>query len=298
MLNLTDLTTYYINITFVEGKRETVFTSFSILENFTVPDYETKYSDLIQRDVTLSTEDKSDRFIMLLERDIKAILDDHLINLSTDINIDLNELNELAQFLYIIQNLDDYSYLSYRLNAQDTPRRILVDLIEHYSLLSKPRLLELIDSVEESFINSLKEYVKVNDTTSAIDKPHLKHVQHFFNFIDKHNCLGLKFFEEGYTNVTLQELLNLIDIDVPTYIDNLIQTDAPQAALDVLSLIIISKDAYEIPLLKFKQSNSYFTSSLINVTKINNIMLDLLNDFNIYLEVQKQQTREDNIHGN
>lgn len=297
MLNVTDLTAYYINITFPDGKRETIYSSFTLLESFGVPDYETKYIDLIQRDVTLSSENMSDRFVMLLERDIKAILDDHFISLSNDIHTDLNELNELVQFLYIIQNLEDYEYVSYRLNAQDAPRRILVDLIEHYTLLSKPRLLELIAAVQESFINSLKEFIKDTEETTPIDKPHLKHIQHFFNFIENHNCLGLKYYNDGYTNVTLQELLNLINLDIPTYTDKLIQTDAPQAALDILSLIMICKDSYEIPLLKFKQSNSYFTSSLINVTKLNNIMLDLLNDFNVYLEVQKQQTREDNKDG-
>lgn len=290
MLNLSDLTLHYIENTYVDTLKNDIYQSFILLENFGLKFYEDKYLNLISKSDTISNDDKADIFIFELKTDIRSIIADHYIFLENNIEVSLNELNEIAHFLYIIQNLEDYELISYRLYAEDTPRNIVVDLIAYYSLLSKPRLLELIGSVELAFIKSLQAFIEdKTDTITSIEKKHLQHIRLFFKFINNTNCLGLRLFNDGYVRVTLEDIVNLSRIDIVNYIDDLILTNPAQAALDVLSILIICKDTYEIPLLKFKQLNYYFTSKLENVTKLEHIIFKMLDDFNMFLEVEKQR---------
>ena len=101
-------------------------------------------------------------------------------------------------------------------------------------------------------------------------------------------CLGKKAFDNNINNLELEEVINLLDIDLPEYIDKtiLIESKPAQASLDILSLLIISKDSYELPLLKFKQYNYLFTNKLENITLIENILINMINDFNDYYNAQ------------
>lgn len=290
MLNLSESTLHYIENTFIDIVKEDIYQSFTLLENFGLKFYEDKYIDLISKSDTISNDDKADNFTFMLKGDIRSIITDHCIYLDNNVEVKLNELNEIAHFLYIIQNLEDYELVSYRLHAQDTPKNIIVDLIAYYSLLTRSRLLEIVDVVEEILIKTLQMFIEdKTDNISSIESKHIKHIKLFFSFINNTDCLGLRFFNEGYVNITLEDIVNLINIDLTNYINELILTNSAQAALDVLSILIICKDTYEIPLLKFKQLNFYFTNKLENVTKLESIMFNMLNDFNMFLEVEKQK---------
>lgn len=299
MLNISELTGYYINTTFHEGVTENIYSSFSLLESFNSGSYEDKYISLIERSDAISNTDKSDQFIMYLESDIRAIIDAHSVYVSKDINITLNELNEVCHFLYIVQNLEDYSYISYRVNAEDTDRNIICDLIVYLTLLDKPRVMEIIESVSPNLISAIKEIAKDKYTISdEVNKLHLTTINNFFKFIKSSECLGYKYFNQGYKDVTLETLVNLLDIDLPDYIDKLTITNSAQAGLDILSLLIISKDTYELPLLKFKQFNSYFTNNLTHTTKLNYVITAILSDFGVFLNILEQRKKEDSKNGN
>lgn len=290
MVNLSELTIYYIGVTFQPELQKVIYSSFSILENFGKKFYEDKFIELIQREDSISSDTKRDSFITYLEEEVRTIVEEHYIQLNAESNITLNELNEIANFLYIIQNLEDYDLITYRLYASDSPRNILIDIIEHLTLISKPRLFEIISIVDDKIILSLQNFISdKQDKQESIDHKHLKHIRLFFSFIENTKCLGLTYFNECFTNITLKELLELSKIDIALHIDKIILLDKAQAALDCLSLLVLCKDSYELPLLKFKQNTSMFTSSLENVTKLESIILSLLNDFSMFLDVKKQE---------
>lgn len=292
MLNLSELTLYYIQITFQEELRKVIYSSFNLLEMFGLKFYEDKYTELIPREDTIDNENKRDNFLFLLKKDINDIIKEHHIFLDADMNISLNEYNEIAHFLYIVQNLEDYSEVSYRLHAQDKAKNIIVDLIEKLTLLSKSRLLEIIEKVDDSLIDSLKSYIEdkesENSTYESVDKKRIKYIQSFFKFINNHPCSGYTYYNNGYTSITIEDFSNLINENITNSIDNRILNNLPQAALDVLSILIITKDNYNLPLIKFAKYNYLFTNKLENVTKLNNVMLSILNDFNMFLEAEKQ----------
>lgn len=294
MLNLSQITAYYITTTYLPIVQKTIFESFTLLESFGLQYYEDKYVELIQRSDGITSESKQDQFIFYLQADIAKIIEDHFIKINHYQTPTLEELNELAHFLYIIQSLENYDIVAYRLYSDDTPKNVLTDLITHFTLLSKPRSMELIESVSERFIDALRAYIedKVQET-NQLDKSHLTKLKMFFKFIENSPCLGLTYYEQGYINVTLEELLNLISLDVPAHIDDHIekQLNVAQAALDTLSILMLCKDTYEIPLLKFKQNSFLFTNKLEHVTKLHTAMFNMLNDFNMFLDVEKEREK-------
>jgi hypothetical protein len=290
MLNLSELTLYYINVTFVPDIKKVIFNSFSLLENFGKKFYEDKLIELIQKEDSISSDTKQDTFMMLLTDEVKTIINEHSIFLNKDTNPSLDELNEIANFLYIIQSLEDYDIVSYRLHADDTPRNIIIDIIEHLTLLSKPRLMEMIEVVEPSFVEALKNFITdKQDKSENIDFQHLKQIRQFFKFIEETPCLGLTYFNISFINVNLVEFLSIANFNLDAHIDKLILTNSGQAALDCLSLLMLCKDSYELPMLKFKQNTSYFSSKLENITKLEAGMLHILNDFNVFLTAMKQE---------
>ena len=290
MLNLAEITIYYVNNTFQPELKKSIYNSFSLLESFGRKFYEDQLIDLVQRE-DITSDSKRDTFYHLVQKEIKNIIKEHFIFLSQETNVTLEEMNEVANFLYIIQNLEDYTMVSYRLNAEDTPRNIIVDLIDYLTLLDKPRIMEIISHVEEHFIESLKAFIidKEDSDDETIDMKHMKHIRHFLNFIEHSKCMGNTFFTEGFSSLTLEEFTRLIRSNIPAYIDKLILVDRAQAALDCLSILIVCKDSYELPILKFKQHTGLFTHDLENVTKLEASMLSMLNDFNMFLEVKKQE---------
>ena len=293
MININELTLYYIQVTFQPELQKVVYTSFSVLEMFGLKFYEDKYTELIQRDDTIDTENKRDNFLFKLKQDVSKILSEHGITLDTDADITLNDVNEIAHFLYIVQHLEDYSDVAYRLHALDTPKNIVTDLIQSLTLMSKSRLLDIISDVSPNLVASMKQYIADKedslDNVESLDVKHRKYVNMFFTFTNQTECLGKTFYENGYTNVTLEELTNLISYNLAERLDKQILTNLPQVALDVLSILIITKDNYTLPLIKFSKSNHLFTSQLEHVTKLQGTILAMLNDFTMYLEATNQK---------
>ncbi len=291
MLNLAEITIYYVNNTFQPELRKSIYNSLSLLESFGRKFYEDKLIDLIQREDDITSDTKRDMFIHTVQKEIEHIIKEHFIFLNADITVTLNEMNEVVNFLYIVQSLEDYGQVSYRLHAEDTARNIIVDLIDYLSLLDKPRIMEIIAHVEDHFIASLKEFIKDKEEadTEKLDIKHLKYLRHFFQFIENTKCLGHTLFNEGYSSLTLHEFNELISMNIGTYIDKTIMVNRGQAALDCLSVLLVCRDSYEIPILKFKQHTTMFTHNLENVTKLEASMLSMLNDFNMFLEVRKQE---------
>jgi hypothetical protein len=292
MLNINELTAYYLEVTFSEEIRTTINYSFMLMELFGIKHYEDKYTDLISRTETIDNDAKQDLFIKYLNDDVIRIINDHHMHLNEGVDYKLFELNELAHFLYIIQNLEDYTELSYILHSEQTPRMVIVSLIVKYSLLSQVRAMELLGVVEPTLLIAIKEFVIDKEITveSHFDRAHLEHINHFIKFTQGGNSLGERLYLQGYPKLTLEEYTSVLPFNLVDYVDGNIGKNAAKTALDVLSLLVMTKDNYLVPLLKFKQNTSLFTSNLENVTKLSSIMVNILADFSDYLKAQKDMT--------
>lgn len=295
MLNIETITYYFISNSYIAETQTELLNSFSLFEEFGLKFYEDKYIELIRKQDSISSSDKIDNFIYLVKKDLHDIIKQHNIVITTDIDVTVREYNEIVHFLYLIQNLESYDEVSYTLFSLRNSRHILVDLIESLTLLSKSRLLEIVQEVNDSLLDSLKEFIvdKLSTQDSDVSTGRDKYIHEFFTFINNHECLGKTLLEQGYRNLTLEELSNIISINIPNHIDALAQTNLAQAALDTLSLLIITKDNYNLPILKFNKSTHIFSTNLNNISRIKESIFSMLNDFNLYSTAAHQQERLD-----
>lgn len=297
MLNLSEDVTNYIDTVFKGDMVELIKEGMVILERFHFPNYEEEYTNLIYSPDTIDPSDIPDMFRVKLEDHLRHIVEVHQITLSKDYVPTLTELLEICNTLLIVPNLEDMSFVRYRALSDNEPKETLVELLERYSSLGIVRSMEIVENVSESFIEALVascgEECQVDQL--SLDRNHLKYCNYFFEFIENSECLGLKFFNEGYGNkLTLDELLKLITFPIDDYLDDLLDKNPAQAALDVLSLLIITRDQYELPLVKFKDLSDMFTSDTMYVTRLTGMMTSILNDFSVFLTAKKQEEELNN----
>jgi hypothetical protein len=289
VLSLSEDLTYYIDNCFIEDRKPALYEAFALMKVFGDEFFEDELLDIIRRDDSLDSNAKYDSFNNIVKNKLIGIIYSHGITIAEEQPVTLNELNEIVQCLYTIQNLETVSYIKYLVFTESSSEAILGDLIEYLTLMSSFRFLELVEAVESSLIDSIRLLIQDKEKEDNEDTSHRKNVLSFFKFIEDADCLGIRYYNSGYINLHLDRLLNLLPIDVPSYIDKEFKISKAQAALDVLSLLMISKDAYEFPLLAFKKNPLLFTNSLENGTTILNIIEAMLADYTLFLEAEKQR---------
>ncbi len=298
MFNLSDLTKGYIATNYLPDLLPAIVQGFTLLEEFNVDFYEDKYVDLIESDSFLDKDTIRDGMLNLLKKDLYSIIQAHEIRLSDDAPPSLVELVEVCNFLYRIQRLEDYSLPAYILSGSRSDRWMLVDLIAEYTLLSKPRILDMLETVSETFMEGLRKFIhdKSEERSPAeIDRVRREYIRYFFQYTENVESLGKRLYRQGYTNVTLEELSHLYPGSFADYIDDLLLKNPSQAAFDTMSLLIVTKDQYDAPVFKFAKQNGLLTNHPDHITKLNGLLIKMMKDFNDYLEAQKKATA---LYGN
>lgn len=295
MLNLSDITGYYIEHSFTDAQKLLLLNGFTILESFNFDGgfYEDKYVNLISSEDTAS-DSKHLSFMMNMTQDLANVVEQHGIVISKDIPFDLASLVEVTHGLILLANLEDYSEVAYRVNGTSDNRTILVDLLERYSTLSKCKLMESIESVGDQLIESIRDLSKdaLNEESNTVDVKHKSYLDKFFKFTEQTPCLGLTLYQKGYsTSLTFDELINILPYSLTSYVEKESITNLPQVALDVLSLLTLTRDDYDKPIFKLKLMSGLVSSDLQLIGRISAVILKIMNDFSMFLEVSKQEER-------
>jgi hypothetical protein len=287
MLNISDEVMYYVTNKFHPDNQKFVLDSFGLLEAFGLKFYEDKYINLVSMQDTIDSIDKEDMFITSLENDIRSIIEDHYITLTKN-HIDIYTLNEIAHAILLICSLEDYTLVQYVLSADRPARDMFITLVVMYSLLHEFTAMEAIQEVDDKLIQAIDKLAQDKSTEisqESIEQKYNNLVNSFFSFIQNTDCIGRRLYTGGYVNMNYQDLLDLIPMSIPDYIENNLTTNITQAALDILSLLMIAKDTQQYPLLELEKQIPYIVQDTTAITKITSIIKNMLNDFKDYLDV-------------
>lgn len=298
MLNLSDITGYYIEHSYTDSQKLLLLNGFSLLEtfNFNGGFYEDKYINLISRD-DITNDTKQLTILMEMQSDILDVIKQHKIKINTT-DISLSVLIEIAQTLLLISNLEDYSDVCYRINGTSGNRILLIDILQRYSTLSRLKLMEVIEDVDTDLIETIRELSAdaLNADTETISEKHRLYVQRFFEFTENAPCLGLTLLEKGYSStLTLEDLSNILPYSIMSYVEQNEPKNQLQVYLDILSLLIITRDDYDLPILKLKRLSYIFSADLLLINRVSDFILRIMNDFGLHLEAHKQG---DKLNGN
>ena len=293
IFNVSDVVKAYIGVTFTPEMFPSIVQAFCLLEEFEVEGgyYEDKYNNLIESDDLYDNDTRRDAFIGYLKKDVYSIATEHGLRVTEDSEPTLTDLNEIAGFLHRIQRLEDYHIPAYMLSGTRSDRVMLIDLMEYYGLLKKFRLMELIESVSEKFMIGLKEFVNdkaVERSPEEVDHVRRLYIKRFFEYTKDHMSIGRQLYLSGYQDLTLEELNNIVTFNLFDVIEGKLKESVAVAGLDVLSLLIVTKDQYDAPVFKFAKHHALFVNDSVSLTKINGVLVTMMKDFNDYLEAVKK----------
>lgn len=290
MIGISEVVSYYITNTFQQKTIREIYSSFGLLELFGSLYYEDKYVTLIATAENMDRVTVQDTFLTLIKKDILDVISEHQVTVELSSEPTLSELNEIAHVIHLLEVIDDYDSLSYIINSDNTPRMKFIELLKLYSKLEEYRSMELIEDVPEGFIEALRRYIeyKITEQTVTPDEKHRKAILSFFAFANM-DTLGKTLYEDGYTDLTLDELVKLCRVNIFKRINDTLRTgyDLPMTALTILSILMVCKDTYQIPLLAFANNSNLFLEDSDDVLRVSDVMTKMLADYTIFIEAQK-----------
>lgn len=301
MADISELTQSYIENNFPEVTQQKILEAISVLDRFEVRFYEDDLEGLITMEGMADKEDIKDLFLEKISRYMHSVLEEHKIFLNEDHDVSLAERVEIAQFLLLVQDLEDKSLLAYRIYSDDSPKNILTSLLGRYSYLEEFRAMEIIDRVDRDIIDAMRNMCKDTElSVEMIDSKQKEEWKIFSAFINKSvETIGDKLVEKGYSKIDFPNLYSL----EKSFIDRCLQeseaNNRPQAAVDAISLMLMCKDTYLIPLMEFDKQLSIVFLNMDNVTAIRHIATQILKDYEIFKEayLKKQQLEEGGQNG-
>lgn len=282
MIKLDELTVAYITSTFTEIAQYEIHRTFELFELFGLKYYEDKYVNLLSNE-NIDNSEKQDMFTSLLVTSGLEITTQHGFKLIP--NVSLTQVNEILSALYLIQNLEDYSMIEYRLSSNDDPTKVVADCLAFVTHFEWHDYLRIIESVSEAFLKGLRVFVesKTSDEAYKPDLIHKETVTAYFKFMGDTVVFGAGLLREGFTiDNTLTQLVAMGGMTLPGDLDKLAMSNPVQTAVEIVTFLILAKDTYQIPLVGFNKNTSTFLSKIEDVTKITPIVVKIINDFNSY----------------
>lgn len=298
MANITELTSEYLKSNFIQETQEDLLNSMFLLDAFGVQDWEDQLTLIISLTDKVEQDDVRDLFVEKLERFMREVLDEHKITISEEQTPTLWELNELCHFVYLVQDLEDMEFISYRLHTDLPPKRIFVQIASYLSQLTDFRLMEIIEDVHPDLIESLKQMAhdkeKAPDAITGVNR-WKRDWDIFLSFINKLPCVGIQISSKGFGLLPFLQLHNLAGVNWEFKVSQAqLSHSYPQLALDVLSFILYTEEGSQAPLLVFDKYMGQVLQKTEVVSKLRPVLVTMIGDYtlhkNVCLQASQQQS--------
>lgn len=288
MLSLQETTVHYMHQQFQPELFTLLVDCCTTLGCFAVSQFEDDLINLLAAAEDMHTDEVRDQFVSRIRQALMDAIEEHFIKIDKEATPTLAELNELAKAIFCIQDLDDMSAVEYRVNGLGTAKQILIDLMKTYGQLNQFRAMEIIADVDTKLIQAMQLMAQDKAKEPADHSKHATTWRNFTRFLGKDApCLGLTFKQNGYFGLTFKEMVALVPTSIPAYIDKVAPEGLPQAALDLLSVMMLCTDTYEDPIASLGEHTSDLLSDATHLGQIKKSMNDMYIDFNNWLQAHK-----------
>lgn len=288
MLSLEETTVQYMYNQFQPELLALLVDCCTTLSCFAVSEYEDDLINLIAASEDMQSDDVRDSFIYRIRQALLDVIQEHMIKVDEQAQPTLSELNDLAKFIYCVQDLEDNSAINYRLHGLGTPKSILLDIMTTYSRMYKFRAMEIISDVDDKLIKAMQAMVQGRSEVVTDASKHIKLWKDFVRFLgDKTSCLGLNLKTDGYFGLKLKELNSLLNPTIPMRVSQLALTNVPQVSLDLLSIMMLCIDTHEDPIGSIDKYKTELFTTTDNVSQIKQCINAMYLDFNNYLQAVK-----------
>lgn len=286
---LDDAVVSYIMDSYTPQLADELLRSFELLFAFDKSFSESEFVELILDKGNQDNDNLMDVIIAKLKGKLNYILNEHTIKLQPE--TDFFIYNEILSALMLIQSLDDYTDIAVILESQLDKEEKLATVIANVSTLRETDIYPVIESFSEDLLTSIltlayeREKTSSNKERDLIDKI-MDRVHLLQKFIGDNTALGITFIKH---NIRVAEPFHMYLSHITDYLPNV--KNIPQKALDILSVLMISSDGYNLPLVSFRKYSHLLSMDLVTTSKIDAAITAILGDFEKHiLDVKNAKT--------
>ena len=272
----------YTEETFYPDYVNEINRSFDLLDKFNYTDiYSPFVAILMEYDIS-PPESVKDRYLSQLFKMLDEVLLAH--KLSLDYNVSLYIRNEFLDALYSFQYLNDYSSIQSILETEKDTKEKFSEIISYLSSLSETQCLDSINEFDDDLINNIREYVlQKNESTETTHEEYIKENQPildniilFKKYLKDKNATGFDFIKSGVmVGLPFKSYLNTFK----NHFDENVNEDN---AINLVSLLLISKDGFHDTLTTYNTYVSEFVHDTLSITKMSSFTLKIIDQFQTY----------------
>lgn len=282
-----DLFAVFLDSFFTEEMQAEINTSFSLFEFYEYHQAFQGLTDICHEHGNVANEDLQDRFLKEINDKLDFIIQQHGITLISEVT--LNQKNQVLTALGHLQKLDDYGAVIRTLETFEDDISQLASVLSEMTFMEEPELHSIIAYVAPSTMRTMKQfaYQKEEEAISS-EEPNYDLLENF------------KLFNEYTKNASLAHLMvsNGASLgnrfrDYLPFVENVFleEKDDAKKTLNIFSLLSISSDGYNSPLLVYRKYSMQLLHDLNLVSKIEVILLKLIADYSEYKKVQYEKAR-------
>ena len=249
---MNELIDVFLENYFTEEFKDEVYRSFNLFDKYEYLDAYSEFVNIITDYNQSSTDDLKDKFVIELQTRLDYVLNEHTIKLVETTTIE--EKNEILSALLLIQNLEDYSGIINTLESLESNEEQLAIILSDLCLLSDVKIMELVESFDSTILSKLKQFIYSKETDNQdIDEETQKtklnitnNLKLFFELSGTNNLAYLLISSSIIVGELFETYLSYIEDDIVSKSDE-------QTAINILSMIYLSSNGYNAPLLTFRK---------------------------------------------
>ena len=243
--------------------------------------------DIVAEHSATSNENLIDSFTAAINQRLNFLLEQHTVKLVDEATID--QKNQILNALGHLQKLQDYSGVIGVLESLEDDTEKLTNILSDHVLMDQTELMTLIVSFSEDLLTKLKEYIyAVEDATPSEDEPARLDI-----------VSNLKLFNEFTEGKTIAAVAmqdgSRVSERFSTYLaffkDEIVTKDTDQTAANLLSVLFMSIDGYNSPLLVYRKYSLSILNDLTLVSKVEVSLLNLIASYSEFKKVKHEATR-------
>lgn len=274
-----ELLILFIETYFTEEFQEEIIKSFDLFDFYEYNQAYQGFIDIASSQGTISTDDLKDQFVQELNNKLDFVLDQHTIKVTAETT--LQQKNQILASLGHLQKLEDYTGIIRMLESFESDEEQLATIISDCTLMDKTEIMTLIVSFSPSILSTLKEYIyqKEEATPKYQSRSDIVSNLKLYSKFTNGNTIGSQLAKNG-------ALLGQRFFEYLPYVEDMfvVQNDHNATALNILSVLYMSIDGFNSPLLVYRKFSYTILQDLNLVSKVE---AKLLEGISKYTEFKK-----------
>lgn len=243
--------------------------------------------DIVLEHSSTSNENLVDSFTAAINERLNYLLEQHTVKLTDEATID--QKNQILNALGHMQKLQDYSGVIGVLESLEDDTEKLVSILSDHVLMDESELMTLIVGFSEDLLTKLKEYIyAIEEATPSEDEPVRLDILsnlRLFNEFTEGKTLAASAIDAG----------SRVSERFMTYFtffkDDMVSPNNDATAANILSVLFMSIDGYNSPLLVYRKYSLNILNDLTRVSKVEVSLLNLIAKYSEFKKAKHEATR-------